>query len=157
MRDRFLEIVVFLMDCMRSNNGRFPDSDDFTSTLQTMGYSDTEISSAYYWLVNRFEEAPEQLFSDLASSQSVNRILSARERVRLTTEAHGLLVKLLTLRLISSEQFESILERINVLDAEPVTVNQLKLIASSVVFREHNEYESFDPDIVESVSSDTIN
>ncbi len=143
MRDRILEIVVFLMDNMRDNTARSGEADDFSATLKTMGYSDNEISSAYFWLMNRFDDSPEQLFSEFPEAHIGNRILSSSERVRLSTDAYGFLIKLLNHSLIDAEQFEDILERVAIFGSDPVSADQMKLIASSIVF---NEFEEPDGD-----------
>ncbi len=147
MTDRILEIVVFLMDYMRDNQGCLAETDDFSTTLKTMGYSDNEISSAYFWLWNRFDNSPEWLYSDFPKIHMPNRVLTAAERVRMTTEAYGFLLKLLNLSLIDTEQFETILERVSVFGGDPVSRDQIKAIASALVFLEFDEFgsvESFD-------------
>ncbi len=157
MRDRILEIVVFLMDYMRDSRDPGPETEDFSSTLKHMGYSENEISSAYFWLMNRFDDTPEQLFAEFPDHYHANRILTTSERVRLTTEAHGFLVKLLNLSLIDSEQMENILERIAVFGADPVNVEQVKIIASTVVFREFDDFGTLDLEDPDSSRSILIN
>ena len=154
MRDRILEIVVFLMDYMRDNQDRLTESDDFSSVLKTMGYADNEISSAYFWLMNRFGSTPEQLFSNFPEVHRSCRILTAAEHVLLTTEAYGFLLKLQNLSLIDDESFESILERVSLFGTEPVTSEQIKLIASSIVFNNFEDFEAFDS--LESRSGDAL-
>ena len=144
MNDRILEIVVFLMDYMRDNQGRLVESEDFSTTLKTMGYSDNEISSAYFWLWNRFDNSPEWLYADFPKVHLPNRVLTASERVRITTEAYGFLLKLLNLSLIDTEQFETILERVAVFGGDPISVEQVKAIASALVFLEFDEFSSID-------------
>jgi len=146
VRDRILEIVVFLMDYMSQGLGHPSSTDDFSSALRSMGYSDSEISSAYFWLMNRFDETPERLFSDFRQSHQSNRILTSAERARLTTDGYGFLIKLLSLSLIDNEQFESILERVSVFGADGVTSEHVKMIASSVVFGEFDDFDSFESD-----------
>lgn len=134
MNGKILEIVMFLIDYMRSRQGRLPASDDFSITLRNMGYTDHEISSAYFWLMNRFDNPPEEVFADFPAIGRSTRILTDSERMQLTTGAHGLLLKLLSFGLIDDEDLETILERVNFFGSEPVTEEQIKLVASSVVF-----------------------
>ena len=140
MRDRILEIVVFLMDYMREDHGHPSETDEFSATLRTMGYSDNEISSAYFWLMNRFDNAPEQLFSEFPDIHYSNRILSSIERTRLSTDAYGFLIKLLNHSLIDTEQFETILDRATIFGSDAISAEQIKLVASSVVFRESDDF-----------------
>ncbi len=144
MSDRILEIVVFLMDFMRDRHGRLVESEDFSTTLKTMGYSDNEISSAYFWLWNRFDNSPEWLYAEFPKVHLPNRVLTASERVRITPEAHGFLLKLLNHSLIDTEQFETILERVSVFGSEAISVDQVKAIASALVFVEFDEFTSLE-------------
>jgi len=130
------------MDYMRDSKGCLSESEDFSTTLKTMGYSDNEISSAYFWLWNRFDNSPEWLYSEFPKVHMTNRVLTAAERVRMTTEAYGFLLKLLNLSLIDSEQFETVLERVSVFGGDPVSFDQIKAIASALVFLEFDEFGS---------------
>ena len=149
MRNRVFEIVMMLIDYMRGDAGRLSDADDFWEALEAQGYSDDEISSAYSWLLKRFEHTPKSYFSDFPTGHTSNRILTSLERSHLAPEAHGLLIKLLNAMVISDEQFETIMGRVSVYVTQPVTLEQAKLIVSSVLFSELDEFDAlalFDAD-----------
>ena len=145
MRNRILEIVVFLIDYMQGNKGRLANSDELSSLLSAEGYSEDEISSAYTWLLQRFDNAPEQYFSDFPVSTSSIRILSQSERVQMSPEAYGFLLKLVSQSLISSEQCEIILERAAMIGPRSVSLDHIKLIAASVVMADFDDLDF--PDI----------
>lgn len=140
MTDRILEIVIYLMDYMRESRDRLPDTEDFSATLRTLGYSDHEISSAYQWLLNRLEIAPEELYRDFPQNPTSIRVLTEAERVHMTVGAQGMLLKLLNLGLIDDEEFEAILERVSILGDSVVTSDQVKMVASSVVFGGYDDF-----------------
>ncbi len=142
MGNRILEIVVYLMDHMWENQGRLPSVDDLSPDLKNRGYSESEITSAYSWVMDRYESAHETYYSRFPQTHSSNRILTAEERSRFSTEAFGFLIRLLNLRLIDDEQLESIIERGVLFGPETVDVDQAKLIVSAVVFEEFGEVES---------------
>jgi uncharacterized protein Smg (DUF494 family) len=144
MRNRILEIVVFLIDFMQGNKGRLSGSDELSTVLEAEGYSEDEISTAYSWLLQRFDNAPEQYFSEIPTMNASSRVLTPNERMQLTAEAQGYLIKLLNLSLIDHEQFESILERAAVFGPKSVSLDQLKLIASSVVLSGIDEMDDID-------------
>ncbi len=143
MGNRILEIVVYLMDHMRENHGRLPGVDDLSPDLRNLGYSDSEISSAYSWVMDRYESSHETYYSSFPKQHSSNRILTGFERSLFSTEAHGFLVRLMNLDLIDDEQLESIIERGGVFGPRLVTVDQVKVIASAVVFGEFGELNGF--------------
>jgi len=142
MGDRILEIVVHLMDHLRDHHGEFGEMDDLVLELKGLGYTDGEISSAYSWVMERFDITDNTYYSQFPDQHHSNRILTHYERYQLTTEAYGFLIKLLHHELIDDEQFESVLERSTLFSPKPVTIDQVKLIASAVVFREITDIES---------------
>ena len=149
MRNRVFEIVVFLIDYMQGNAARLSDNDDLWMTLEAQGYSEDEISSAYSWLLKRFENTPQRYFSGFPTARCSHRILTVSERSQLTTEAYGFLIKLLKTSALSDEQFEIIIDRLSAFGPKPATLDQVKLIASSVLFSELDEFsatELFDSD-----------
>ena len=139
MTNRILEIVVLLMDYIRDNQGHPVDSDDLSMSLRSLGYSDSEISSAYSWLLERFEQAPEQHFSQLPERSQSIRVLTPVEQAVLTVEGQSFILKLYNGGIIDDQQFEELLDRISILGSKPVTLEQVKLIASTVLFQEFEE------------------
>jgi uncharacterized protein Smg (DUF494 family) len=144
MTDRILEIVIYLMDYMRESQEYLPVSEDFSSNLRTLGYSDYEITSAYQWLLNRMEVAGQELYREFPNNPQSVRILTDSERAHMTVGAQGVLLKLLNLGLIDDEEFETIIERVTVLSDSVVTSDQVKLVASSVVFGGDGEFPPVD-------------
>jgi uncharacterized protein Smg (DUF494 family) len=143
MGDRILEIVVHLMDHIRDNQGRLAEMEGVVSELKNLGYTDNEISSAYSWLLERFDVTDNTFYSNFPEQHFSTRILTNFERYQLTTDAHGFLIKLLHHGLIDDEQFESILERGGMFSPKPVTLDQIKLISSAVVFRDPRDADNF--------------
>ena len=136
MGNRVLEIVVYLMDHMRENNGSLPDMDDISLELLNLGYSDGEISSAYTWVVDRFDGNGETFFTDFPDEHFSNRVLTPYERLQLPPDAFGFLIKLINLKVIDDEQLEAVLERTMTYGTRPVSLEQIKAIASAVLFDE---------------------
>lgn len=126
---------------MQGNKGRLSSSEELSSVLEAEGYSEDEISTAYSWLLQRFDNAPEQYFSDISPMNSSSRILTPTERVQLTPEAQGFLLKLVNVSLIDHEQFEAVMERVSVFGSKSVSIDQIKLIASSVVLADFEELD----------------
>jgi uncharacterized protein Smg (DUF494 family) len=143
MRSRILEIVILMVDYIQEKQGQFFNAEELSSALKTMGYTDFEISSAYSWLVERFDNSPEEYFSNFPKMRVSNRVLTDYERRQLTPEAHSYLLRLLNMSLVDQEQFEAILERASLFAVQPVTLDQMKLIVSSVLFRDVDDLEHY--------------
>lgn len=142
MGNRVLEIVVYLIDHMREHQGILPSMDDLTPDLQSLGYSDSEISSAYSWVIDRFEHNDEPFFAQFPEEHHSNRVLTQYERLQLSPEAYGFLVKLIALSVIDDEQFETVLERAFSVSPQRVDLEQVKLVTAAVLFNEFSEMES---------------
>ncbi len=142
MSNRIFEIVVYLIDYMQGDPGRFAATDELWEELEAQGYSDDEISSAYSWLLKRFDSSSQRFFTSFPKEHSSNRILTVAERSQLTTEAHGFLVKLLNRNLINDEQFEAILDHVSAYGPKPATLDHIKVIATSVVFSGWGEFDA---------------
>lgn len=139
MRNRILEIVVFLLDFMRENEGQISTAEEISLTLSDMGYTDYEIDTAYDWFVEQFSPNLEQQYSNFPESSRSVRVLSDIERTLITPDAFGFLKKLLNNRIVNKEQFEKILERATMLSYERINLDQIKALASAVIF---NDFET---------------
>ncbi len=142
MRNRILEIVVFLMDFMREHSERQSAPDDISIELKDMGYSDTEINTAYNWFLEQFNSSIEEYYRDFPENPNSIRVLTDEERMQLSSESYGFLLKLLNNRILNAEQFETILERVLLLIGETIDVDRMKIIVSSVLFKESEAPEA---------------
>jgi uncharacterized protein Smg (DUF494 family) len=129
------------MDFLNDNQGRVDEIETLFAEFRNLGYTDNEISCAYSWVMERYEETEEVYYSQFPAQHQSSRILTEFERHQLTADAHGFLIRLLHLKLIDDEQFESILERGTLFSSKPVTLEQIKLLSSAVVFRDASEFE----------------
>lgn len=135
MQDRILEIVVYLMNQLAEEQGSLNSIDDMSDDLRSMGFTDKEISSAYSWLLNHFEDYPESFeFRDKNKKRNSFRVLSDIERKIISPEGYGYLIQLKKLGLLTTEQFEMILDRCALFTTDPVSVGEIKMFASAAMF-----------------------
>ena len=135
MQDKILEIVVYLMNHLTEHQGSMGSIDEMSADLRSMGFTDTEISSAYSWLLKHFEDYPDSFSysNKKANSRSV-RILSDSERGLISADAYGYLLQLRHLNLLTTEQMEMILDRCNLFVNEPIDLGEMKILASVAMF-----------------------
>ena len=151
MRNKILEIVIFLMDYMRDNLESDSATDDASIVLKEMGYSEHEIDTAYGWFMDQFSPIGEQHFAEFPNHTTSSRVLTDIERMFINSESYGFLLKLLHHRLITDEQLEKIIERIMLISLDDkITIDQIKMIASSIVFSEFDQNDV--PDMFEQAS-----
>ncbi len=135
MQDRILEIVVYLMNQISEHQETLHNIDEMSADLRSMGFTDTEISSAYNWLLQHFEDYPESFsFTDNEIGDSGVRVLSEAERKILSVEAYGYILQLRHLRLLNTEQLEMILDRCALFSSDPIDMTEIKILASAAMF-----------------------
>lgn len=134
MGERILEIVFYLVQHMRNNNGSLLHLDDISQSLKNMGFSDNEISSAYGWFLEEVQDRGMQELLENKTEYLPPRLFSEIEKQIFTTEARGFLIQLHQLGLLNCEQFEAIIDRVNILEPSTVDLQTLKIIASSIIF-----------------------
>lgn len=130
------------MDFMRQHRGHQSSGEDLSSALKNMGYAEYEITTAYNWFLDKFDDTPEQYFSSFPATHLSNRILTPVERGRISPDAYGFLIKLMSMSLINDEQFEFILERTAMFESESIALDQIKMIVSSVVFEDLDDLDN---------------
>lgn len=107
MYERIVEIITFVLSELKQNK-KLSDID--LTILKDKGYSSSEISTAFSWLVDRleFENLPQPLnISDVNSF----RILHDAEKELFTEAAWGELIQMQSLGMINTDQIEQIIER----------------------------------------------
>ena len=135
MQDRILEIVVYLMNQLSEHQEALGNIDEMSADLRSMGFTDTEISSAYNWLLQHFEDYPDSFsFTEKEISPKSVRVLSENERKIIAPEAYGYLLQLRHLRLLTTEQLEMILDRCALFASDPIDLNEIKILASTALF-----------------------
>jgi Smg protein len=132
--ERILEIVFYLVQHMKNNNGAVMHLDDISRSLKNMGFSENEISSAYGWFLEEVQTRGSQSILEESNVSFAPRVFSETEKQVFTTEARGFLVQLYQLGLLNAEQFEAIIDRVHVLEPTIIDVKSLKIIASSIIF-----------------------
>ncbi len=81
------------------------------SVLTNSGYTPTEISTAFSWLYEKIDLG-ENLVKEISkSSPHSHRVLHDAERMVFTPEAHGYLIQLRELGLISEEDIETVIDQ----------------------------------------------
>ena len=135
MGDRLLEIVVQIMAHIRDTQGQVESFDDISADLRSQGFTDSEISYAYSWVIDHIQSEVQPLVEMMKPGDSI-RVLSLKERQHFSTKAYGYLLQLQFLGILNESDMEMILERGCVVGAAPIDLRQIKLIVGAVIFRE---------------------
>ena len=153
MNSRVLEIVFYLIDVMRANEGALGDMSTLSADLREMGYAEEEISRAYRLLSRGMERDADTLFAALPEHTPSVRVFSPEERRALTTEAQGFLLKLVQTGLVDPAQLELILDQVVVSTYPVVDVERMKQLVAGVLLGDFEEADALFEDIEMGLSS----
>jgi uncharacterized protein Smg (DUF494 family) len=138
---RIMEIVLYLVGEMQHRK-ELAEID--TTTLQTLGYSDTEISMAFSWLFEKVARSvsEETIYAGAKPFSSGGR-MSFRpfhevEHSLLSREARGFLLQLREIGLIGDGELETIIDRLWYIGAHNVGLDTIRDISADVVFHSND-------------------
>lgn len=125
MWTRMMDLVVLVAEMSRRADRTHIE---FGKELSSRGYSSDEIEHAVFWFSSRSESSLD------GRRGRTTRVLSEFERMSLSTEAYGYLYRLQNLGLVDARQFETIVARAIPVGADKVNLEDVKVIAYSVIF-----------------------
>ena len=130
MQERVVEIILFLVNELRSNK-RLNDVD--VSSLTRDGYTQSEISSAFSWLFERLSVG--KSMTDVASGASTShRMLNDAEKMVVGLPAYGYLIQCQQLGLLNNVDVETIIERIMMAGFATVGLPEMKSFVAGYLF-----------------------
>ena len=129
MVNRFMDLVVLLVEMTRTSNKSFGEVD---KELISLGYSSEEIEQAFSWVSSQWHRVDHGLAGE--DGAVAVRVLSPWESAVLDTDAYSYLLRLQALGLLDDDQFERIMYRIVPFRGERLGVSEIKALAGSVIF-----------------------
>ena len=135
MYEKIIEIIVYVIAELRQNK-KINEID--LEKLKKLGYTKSEISTAFSWLVDRIEMSENLLFANTCENCNSFRVLHDVEKELFTDEALGELIQLQSLGIIKNEHIELLIERAIMMGADVIESEQVKNFVAQVVFNAHN-------------------
>lgn len=129
--EKIVEIIVYVISELKQNKNL---AEIDVVELQRQGYTNSQISTAFSWLVDRIEISQQIFGSAFTASNRSFRLLHDAEKDLFTTEAWGSLVLYHSLGLITNLQLESIIERAIMSGSKIVDEEKLKNIIANTIF-----------------------
>ncbi|RPI14933.1 MAG: DUF494 family protein [Ignavibacteriae bacterium] len=125
--DKIIEIIVFLLRELQ-NNKQLSEVD--LDALSKLGYTQNEINTAFGWLYSKMFSGEKVFTTDKSTHQS-HRVLHDVERNIILPDAHGYLIQLRELGLLSDMDIEVIIDKIMVSGFTNVGVDEIKAFIAS--------------------------
>ncbi len=139
MYERIIEIIVYVLAELK-NKKKLSDID--TRELEKLGYTNSEISTAFSWLVDRFEFGNHFYEKDFPSTEDSFRILHQVEQELFTDEAFGELIQYHSLGIINSRHIEAIIERALMLGMYQIDSTQIKSFIAHAIFNINGDFSA---------------
>lgn len=139
MNERVVEILIYIMSEIRRNRNVTTKLDILSESLIEKGYSESEISSAFSWLMDRLNNESEEIIAKQEPSLSNSfRHLHEIEKAVISIEAYGYLIQLRELGIIDHLDLEQILERAMMSGASEVDVDDVKAVVAAMLISSDN-------------------
>lgn len=137
MKESVLDVLRYLFEhVMVADSEEERGRDELRAELVAAGFSEAEVGRAFDWLDALIEDRP---IVASASANAAQRVLSARERERLSTDAWGSLLKLEQVGVLDASRREMVLDRVEALDGEALAASDLKWVALLVLFAQPDQ------------------
>lgn len=130
MRNRIMDIVSFIIKEVLEGKDLLETETEIVESLMDQGYSLEEINSAFDWLSSLVTKG---MTKKRIKPTTSKRILHHLEKLKLSSQAYGLLIRMQESGLITSAQQEEIIEQA-LTSNEEVGPGEIKRIAGQVVF-----------------------
>ncbi len=138
MRERVLAIVTILARYFLEERD-FGAESELVEELLASGFDSDEIDAAFSWMQRLSATSDLPVPAATLRSVPTMRIFSADELRLLTTEARGFLVHLRSLGILDDTSQEEIIERAFQIGEDEVSLKELKVMTSLVLFARANE------------------
>lgn len=135
MNDRVVEILVYIMAEIHGKQTQPEQLELISRDLEKKGYTQLEISSAFSWLFDRFQDsAGEPVGTTTAILPQSFRVLSDSEKLVFSTGAFGYLLQLRRFELINDFELELVIEKAMMLGGTKITDKEIKALVATVLF-----------------------
>jgi uncharacterized protein Smg (DUF494 family) len=133
---RVVGLVMQLLREIRENHLQVDDVEFLSIDLLSQGYTKSEINAAFSWLYARLDGTETADILYLAGTDSLSfRVLHPAEHAVIRPEAHGLLIEMFTIGMLSLEDLERVIERAMAFGG-PLGQEEINMIVHSYLFEE---------------------
>lgn len=136
MNDKMIEILIHLLGHLKDHNLDSDSLNDFSDGLITSGYDENEIIEVINWFLSKMNSRPVVSVDILEQKSRSIRVLHDYERLNISTETYGYLLKLKSLAVITGVQMEKVLDYLLLLAPYRVSDDELNEIIANVLFEE---------------------
>lgn len=137
MNEKTIEILIQLLGHIKENDLDVESLSEFSESLVIRGYNEREVSEALSWLFEKLNFLTVKSTEIAEQKQESVRILHDYERLKISPEVYGYLLKLKALSVINGSQMEKVLDYCMLLGADTLEESEIDEIVASILFDDH--------------------
>ena len=134
MNDKIIEILIHLLGHLKDHDLDVESLGEFSDGLLTRGYNEEEIAEAIHWFLEKLNSRTVMSTKILEQKPGSVRVLHDYERINISPEIYGYLVKLKSMSVITGAQMEKILDYYMLLGPSSLDNVDINEIVASVIF-----------------------
>jgi uncharacterized protein Smg (DUF494 family) len=136
MNERVVEILVYIMNEMQGEPAAAQHLEILSRDLLQRGYTENEISSAFSWLYERYQNEKQELVRHIGPAlPGTFRVLHDLERLVISPAGYGYLLQLKHLGILDDIEIEQVIERAMMAGATRLPEAAIKSLAASALFK----------------------
>ncbi|MDP2982624.1 MAG: DUF494 family protein [Candidatus Latescibacter sp.] len=137
MNEKTIEILIQLLGHIKENDLDVESLSEFSESLIIRGYNEREVAEALSWLFDKLNFLTVKSTEIAEQKQESVRILHDYERLKISPEVYGYLLKLKALSVINGSQMEKVLDYCMLLGADTLEESEIDEIVASILFDDH--------------------
>jgi len=139
MTNKTIEILMFLLGYLKEHNFDDESLSDFSENLVVNGYNENDVAEALGLLLEKHSLASMKPSEVSTRRQTSVRMLSEYERIKVTPDVYGYLLRLHSLNIIDGTQMERIIDYCMFIEQERLNEEEINEIVATVLFEDADE------------------
>jgi uncharacterized protein Smg (DUF494 family) len=140
MSERIPEVVAMILEQLRA----FVEGDelalsDLSDALDRSDYDSDDVDAAFDFIFQALEPVSHEMYTESRPGAPSIRVLSDGERLALSPEAQGYLLRLRESGVLTDDQIEIVLEHATASRQPKMGIDEVRDIAGDVVFGQHEK------------------
>jgi uncharacterized protein Smg (DUF494 family) len=134
VNEKTIEILIQLLGHIKENDLDVESLSEFSESLIVRGYNEREVAEALSWLFEKLNFLTVKTTEIAEQKQESVRILHDYERLKISPNVYGYLLKLKSLNVINGSQMEKVLDYCMLLGADTLQESEIDEIVASILF-----------------------
>ena len=141
MKESVLDILIHLFEnFLDAEDEPEPSRDALKEELERAGYAEPEINRAIQWVEGLAGDGARDVRN---TAVRAFRVFCSHETGRMDTDVRGFLLHLEHVGILSATQRELVIDRLLALDADDISIDQVKWVVLMVLFSQPGQEQAY--------------